>query len=154
MEPALDKVPFRISTCFPDGPADNSPEVLAVAPGVDSFLALPDHGPCLAGGITTLDDASFTTKITVHSGANALAPLACVALLDTGSPQTFIRRDVLDSMLSVAASSVACERKCAPRSWGGLANLPLRKLRRASACASNFFESISPRAHSQYGPAW
>ena len=42
-----------------------------------------------------------------------------MALLDNGSPQTFIRPNVLDRMLSVGAASVACERKCAPRSWGG-----------------------------------
>ena len=76
-------------------------------------------GPCLVGGIITLENASFTTKIAVHSGANALAPYGCVALLDTGSPHTFIRRDVLDRMLSVGAASVACEGNCAPRSWGG-----------------------------------
>ena len=67
----------------------------------------------------TLDDVSFTTKIAIHSGAGVLAPFGCVALLDTGSPQTFIRRDVLDRMLSVGAASIACEQKCIPRSWGG-----------------------------------
>ena len=91
--------PSEFSTCFSEGPADNSPEVLAVTPGVDPSLALPKHGPCLVGGIITLDDTSSTTKTAVHSGANALAPFGCVALLDAGSPQTFIRRDVLDSML-------------------------------------------------------
>ena len=108
--------PSEFSTCFSDAPADSSPEVLAVTPGAVPSLALPENGPCLVDGIITLDDASFTTKIAVHSGANALAPYGCVALLDTGSPQTFIIRDVLDSMLSVGVASVACERKCAPRS--------------------------------------
>ena len=93
--------PSEFSACFSDAPADSSPEFLAVAPGADSSLALPEHGPCLVGGITTLHDASFTTKIAVHSGAHALAPYGYVVLLDTGSPQTFIRRDVLDNMLSV-----------------------------------------------------
>ena len=55
---------------------------MAVTPGVDPSLVLPEHGPCLVGSIITLDDASFTTKIAVHSGANALAPYGCVALLD------------------------------------------------------------------------
>ena len=63
----------------------------------------------------TLDDAFFSTKIAVHSGANAVAPFVCVALLDTGS-QTFIGRGVLDSMASVEVASVACERTCAPQS--------------------------------------
>ena len=111
--------PTEFSTCFSDAPADSSPEVLAVTPGAVPSLALPENGPCLVDGIITLDDASFTTKIASHSGANAVAPCGCVALLDTGSPQTFIRRDVLDRMLSVGAAPVACERSCTPRSWGG-----------------------------------
>ena len=123
----------EFSTCFSDAPADSSPEVLTVTPGVDPSLALPEHGPCLVGGIITLYDASFTTKIAVFSGANALAPFGCVALLDTDSPQTFIRGDVLDNMLSVGQHS--------PRATGNalldpgvvLANLRLCKRRRASA---------------------
>ena len=111
--------PTEFSTCFSDAPADSSPEVLAVTPEVVPSLALPEHGPCLVDGIITLDYASFTTKIAVHGGANAVAPYDCVALLDTGSPQTFIRPDVLNRMLSAGAASVACERNCAPRSWGG-----------------------------------
>ena len=110
--------PTEFSTCFSDAPADSSPEVLAVTPRVDPSPALPEHGHCLLGRIITLVDASLTTKIAIHSGANALAPYGCVALLDTGSPQSFVRRDVLDRMLSVGAASVACEPKCAPRSWG------------------------------------
>ena len=110
--------PSKFSTCFSDASADNSSEVLVVTTGVDPSLALSEHGPCLIGGIITLDQDSSTTKIAVHSGANALMHSGCVAILDTGSPQTFIRCDVWDSMLSVGAASVACERGCAPQSWG------------------------------------
>ena len=67
--------PSEFSTCFSDAPADSSPEVLAITPGVGPSLALPGHGPCLVGGIITLDGASFTTKIAVHSGANASRPM-------------------------------------------------------------------------------
>ena len=99
--------PTDFSTCFSDAPADSSPEVLAVTPGVVPSLALPEDGPCLVDGIITLDDASFGTKNAVHSGANAVAPYSCVAFLETGSPQTFIRRDILDRMHSVGAACVA-----------------------------------------------
>ena len=92
-------LPF--STLFSDAPADQSQDVLQIASGVGPGLALPEHGPCLVGGTVTLDDVSFTTKIAIHSGGDAMAPYSCVALLDTGSPQTFIRRDVLDRMLLV-----------------------------------------------------
>ena len=92
--------PSEFSTCFSDPSADSSPEVLDVAPGIvpgiDPSLTRPEHGPCIVGGINTLVDASFITKIAVHSGANALAPYGCVALLDTGFPHTFIKRDVFD----------------------------------------------------------
>ena len=55
----------------------------------------------------TLDDLSFTTEIAIHSRGDAIAPYGCTALLDTVSPQTFIRRDVLGRMLSVGAASSA-----------------------------------------------
>ena len=65
-------LPSELSTCFSDPPADNSPKVLAVAPGVDPSLARSERAPCLVGGITTLDDTSFAIKIAVHCEANAL----------------------------------------------------------------------------------
>ena len=111
--------PSELSTWFSDAPADKSPEVLAVAAGVSLFLALAEHDLCLFGGIMMPDDASFTTKITVHSGATALARFCCVALLDTGSPQTFIRRDMLDSIFLVGGASISCKQKYAPLFWGG-----------------------------------
>ena len=62
--------PTEVSTCFSEAPADSSAEVLAVTPGADPSLALPEHGPCLVGGIITLDDAflpqrmRFTVELT------------------------------------------------------------------------------------------
>ena len=61
-----------------------------------------------------------------------MAPYSCVALLDTGSPQTFIRRDVLDRMLSVGAASAACERPATLALGEVSANLPLCGPRLAS----------------------
>ena len=89
---------------FSDASADHSPDVLVVAscaaPTPADTPSLPEHGPDLVGGTITLDDASFTTKITVHSGTTASTVFGCVALLDTGFPQTFISRDVLEQMLA------------------------------------------------------
>ena len=124
---------LEFSTCFSDAPADHSTEVLAVAPSLD---------PCLVGDTISLDDASFTTKIAIHSGAGVLAPFGCVALLDTGSPQTFIRQDVLDRMLTVGAASIACEEKCAPRSWGGFGeSTPLKTSTRVRLSVQFFREN-------------
>ena len=72
------------------------------------------------------DDVFFATEISMHSGENAIAPNACTALLGTGSPQTFIRRDVLDRKLTVGAASLACEWPSSPRSWGGFGESAFR----------------------------
>ena len=112
--------PSEFSTYFSDAPANQSREVLASAFGVGPCLALSEHGPCLVEGTVTLNNVSFTTKIAIRDGGDAMGPYRSVALLDTGSPQTLIRRDVLDQMPSVGAASTACERPGSPRSWGCL----------------------------------
>ena len=121
--------PWDFSTYFSDAPADQSQEVLGIASGGGPGRALSEHDPCLVGGTVTLSDVSFTTKIAIHSGGDTTAPYRCAALLDTGSPQTFIRPDVLDRMLLVGTTSSACERPCSPRPWGGFGeSAPLRTL--------------------------
>ena len=117
---------------------------MEIASGVGSGLALSEHGPCFVGSTVTLDDVSFTTKIAIHSGGDAIAPYRCVALLDTGSAQIFIRRDVLDHMLLVCAASAAYERPCSPRSWGGFGeSAPLRTSTRIRLSVP-FFRDIEP----------
>ena len=99
----------------------------AVGAGQGPPSVIPEHGPCLAGGIVTLDDVSFTTEIAIHSGGDAIAPYRCTALLDTGSPQSFIRRDLLDRIISVGTVSSACKRPSSLRSWGDFGeSTPLR----------------------------
>ena len=98
----------------------------------------------------TLDDAFFSTKIAVHSGANAVAPFVCVALLDTGSPQTSIRRDVLDRMLSMGAASVAFERKYAPRSRAGFGESAPLQTSTSIRLSVQFFQAVS---QAQCGPS-
>ena len=87
----------RFGTCFSVSPASNSPEILAVAPGIGPFLTRSEHGSCFGGYTITLDDAYLTIEIAVHGGADALAPLDCVALLDSGSPHTRTRRERVGS---------------------------------------------------------
>ena len=67
--------PSEFSTCFSNSPADNKHEVLAAVSGVDPSLTLSEHGPCLVGGIIALDDASFNTKVAVHSAELTLSRL-------------------------------------------------------------------------------
>ena len=100
----------ELSTYFSDTPADRSQDGLEItSSGVGHSLAISEHGPCLDGCTVTVDDVSRTTKIAVHSGGDAIAPYRCLALIDTGSSHTFIRREVLDHMRLVGADSVACE---------------------------------------------
>ena len=79
--------PSEFSTYVSDAPADQSHEVLEIGSGVGPRLALSEHDPCLVGGTVTLDDVSFTTKLAVHSGGDAIVPYRYVVLLDTGFPQ-------------------------------------------------------------------
>ena len=92
---------------------------------------LSEHGPCLGGGTVTLDDVLFTTKIPIHIGGDAITPERCVALLDTSSAQSFIRRDESGRMFLVGAVPTACP--AALVSGVVLANLPLCGPRPASA---------------------
>ena len=70
----------------PYAPNDHAPAVLAVqaSPSLDPLLS--EMGPCLVDGIVTVDDASFTTRVHIHSGPIATTMFSYVALLDTGSP--------------------------------------------------------------------
>ena len=101
----------------------------------------------------TLDDVLFTTKIAIHSGGDAIAPYRCVVLLDTGSPQTFIRRDVLDRMLLVGAASAACERSFSPRSWGGFGESAPLRTSTSIHLSVQFSATMNRRVPSQCGPA-
>ena len=70
----LPRSSFGVSTYFSDAPADQSQEVLETTSGVGPGLAMSEHGHCLVGGIVTLDNVSFTTKLVIHSGGDAIAP--------------------------------------------------------------------------------
>ena len=62
---------------------DHAPEVrLAQEQRADAPL-MPEQGPDLIGGIVTIDDATFTTLLTFHSGVFATSRLACRAILDS-----------------------------------------------------------------------
>ena len=112
--------------------------------GVGPDLALSEHGLCFVGGTVTLDDVSFTTKVAIHSGGDAITPYICVAPLATGSPQTLIRRDVLNRMLLVGAASVAYERPCSPRSWRGFGKSPSLRTSTGIRLSVQFFHDNEP----------
>ena len=67
-------------------PDDHAPEVLLVQePRIDAPLIL-EQGPDLISDVVAMDDATFTTLLSLHSGVSTTSRFNCRALLDTGSP--------------------------------------------------------------------
>ena len=98
-------------------PDDHAPEVLlAQEPRINARL-IPEQGPCLISGIVTMDDAKFTTLLSLHSGVSTTSRFNCRALLDTGSPQSFIRQGAFDQMVATGAADASCVRSTTPRTW-------------------------------------
>ena len=109
---------------LPNVPLNHGGDVLAVMSAALSGRhppSLAEQGPCLSAGVVAMDNSSVTTKVKIHSGPVAVQ-LDCVALLETGSPQTFINSYTLESMKSAGAVSAIRKRRTPPRSWGGSAS--------------------------------
>ena len=51
---------------------------------------LHEHGPELTGGKVLVDHSSFTTTVSIHGGRKATKKHKSVALLDSGSPSSFV----------------------------------------------------------------
>ena len=100
-------------------PDDHAPEVLlAQEPRMDAPL-IPKQGPDLISGVVTMDDAKFTTLLSLHSGVSTTPRFNCRALLDTGSTQSFIHQEVFDQMVVTGAADASCVRSTTPRTWSG-----------------------------------
>ena len=84
---------FAFTASVPD---DHASEVLlAQEQRIDAPL-IPEQDPDLIGAVVTMDDATFTTLLSLHSGVSATSRFNCRALLDTGSPQSFIHQGAFD----------------------------------------------------------
>ena len=106
-------------------PDDHAPEVLlAQEQRIDAPL-IPEQGPDLTGGVVTMDDATFTTLLSLHSGVSATSRFTCRALLDTGSPQSFIHQRAFDQMVALGAADASCVRSTTPRTWSGFGSRQL-----------------------------
>ena len=100
-------------------PDDHAPEVLLAQEQRADAPLLPEQGPDLIDGIVTMDDATLTTLSTLHSGISATSQFDCRALLDTGSPQSFIHQGAFDQMVAMGAADASCIRSTTPRTWSG-----------------------------------
>ena len=100
-------------------PDDHAPEVLlAQGPRIDAPL-IPEQGPDLISGVVTINDATFTPLVSLHSGVSTTSRFNCRALLDTGSPQSFIHEGAFDQMVATGAADASCVRSTTPRTWSG-----------------------------------
>ena len=71
-------------------PDDHAPEVPLVQEQRIGAPLILEQGPDLISGVVTMDDATFTPLLSLHSGVFTTFRFNCCALLDTGSPQPII----------------------------------------------------------------
>ena len=127
-------------------PDDHAPEILlAQEPRIDAPL-IPEQGPDLISGVVTMDDASFTTLLSLHSGVSTTSRFNCRALLDTGSPQSFIHQEAFDQMVATGAADASCVRSTTPRTWSGFGYRQLLSTNRQARMTIQFKHNGSPSA--------
>ena len=80
---------------------------------------LHEYGLELTGGKVSVDHSSFTTTVSIHGGRKAIKKHNSVALLDSGSPSSFVTQAVIDEMLRRGAGSADIITVGKPRRWGG-----------------------------------
>ena len=95
-------------------PDDHAPEVLSAQEQRIDAPLIPEQGPDLISGVVTMDGATFTTLLSLHSGVSTTSRF-CRALLDTGSPQSFIHHGAFDQMVATGAADASCVRSTTPR---------------------------------------
>ena len=126
---------FAFTASVPD---DHASEVLlAQQQRIDAPL-IPEQGPDLTGGVVTMNDATFTTLLSLHSGVSATSRFNCRALLDTGSPQSFIHQGAFDQMVALGAADASCVRSTTPRTWSGFVSRQLLSTNRQARMTVQF----------------
>ena len=72
-----------------------------------------------------MDDATFTTLLSLQSGVSTTSRFNCRALLDTGSPQPFIHQGAWDQIVATGVADASCVRSTTPRTWSGFGSRQL-----------------------------
>ena len=80
---------------------------------------LHEYSPELTEDKVSVDRSSFTTTVSIHGGRNATKKYMSVALLDSGSPSSFVTQAVVEKMLRKGAASADVITVGKPRRWGG-----------------------------------
>ena len=119
-------------------PDDHAPEVrLAQEQRIGAPL-IPELGPDLISGVVTMDGATFTTLLSLHSGVSTTSRFKYRALLDTGSPQSFIHQRAFDQMVATGAADASCVRSTTPRTWSGFGSRQLLSTHRQAKMTVHF----------------
>ena len=82
----------------PNHDGDVSSMTIAAGHMAQNAQPLVEQGPYHVSGIVSIDNSTCTTKIKI-SGHLASAQFGCVALLNTGSPRSFITRNAWEHMV-------------------------------------------------------
>ena len=114
---------------------------------VENSGYLYEYGPELTGGKVSVDHASFTAAISIHGGRKATKKYKSVALLDSGSPSSFVTQAVINEMLRKGAALVDMITVGKPRRWGGFTDSTEPLQTNSSACLSvQCFKGKEPTA--------
>ena len=93
-----------------------------------------------------MDDATFTTLPSLTSGAWATSQFPCHALLDTGSPQSFIHQGAFDQMVATSAADKSYVRSKTPRSLSGFGSQELLSTNKQARMTIQFYHNSTPSA--------
>ena len=114
---------------------------------VENSGYLHEYGPEITGGKVLVDHSSFTTTVSIHGGRKATKKHKSVALLDSGSPSSFVTQAVIDEMLRRGVVSADMITVGKPRRWGGLADSTEQLQTNSLSCLSvQFFKRKKPTA--------
>ena len=120
-------IPDRIFTIQSPGPETSAP----VFPPSPVRLRRGERAVFLSqftravGGHEILNRKNRTTGVHLFAGSKALKTHTCSALLDTGSPASFIQEKVWVRMLACGAASEDGLSRVEEKSWGGFHGTPL-----------------------------
>ena len=109
----------QLSALTDSVPDDHAPEVLLTYTQHVTALLLAEQVPYLVSGVVTMDDTTFTTLLSLSSGASGTSRFNYRALHDTGSPQSFIHQRAFDQMVATGAADASYIRATTPKSWSG-----------------------------------
>ena len=135
-----------LSALIDSVPDDHAPEVLLTYGSHTDKTLIPEQGPDLVCGTVTIDDETFTTLPSLTSDASATSPFRCRALLDTGSPQSFIHQGAFDQTVATGAADESFVRATTPRSWSGFGSQELLSTNRQARMTIQFYHNNTPSA--------